>query len=390
MGEQRAVRLDPRDEILCLRAHRDVAEHQGAVLPPIAQASIFRQPDMARLFDALSHESSAAVYSRGTNPTVAVLEHTLAELERGEACRAFASGMGAIAAALTGLLDSGDHILFVGTIYGPTIELADRLRALGIEYSRSTATDVDTIAGELRPATRLIYIESPGSMLFGLLPIAAIADLARARGILTLLDNSVATPLLQKPLMLGVDLVVHSCSKYIGGHSDAIGGALIGRADLIERVFARAYMLLGAVMAPFTAWLMLRGLMTLPTRIARHCADTLAIATWLDRHPRVRRVYHPALSDVDAALFAQQMHGHAGLFSFTLDGGFTEAVALADRLTLFGKAVSWGGPESLVITGHKRDPGDSAAPVPASLLRLSVGFEGTDALIADLDRALSA
>lgn len=382
------LRFDPRDELLCVGAHRQVEDFGGAILPPIAQASLFRQPDMATLFDGLAREHQVPVYSRGTNPTVAVLEDTLARLERAEACRCFASGMGAISAVLLGLLDAGDHVLFLGTIYGPTIELAERLNALGIAHDRLLAGRIEDVAAAIRPETRMIYMESPGSTLFGLLPITAIGDLARDRGIVTVLDNSVATPLLQKPIEHGIDIVVHSLTKYVDGHSDAVGGAAMGRAETIKRIFYRALMLNGAVMAPFTAWLMLRGLATLPVRIARHHADALTLAHHLAKHDRVERVFHPALAG--DALFAQQMRGHSGLFSFALDGGFSDAIAVADRLRLFGRAVSWGGPESLVMTGHKSDPGpDSPSPVPAGLLRLSVGFEGVPALIEDLDTALA-
>lgn len=378
--------IDPRDELLCLRAHHPSGENGGAVLPPIVQASLFRQPDMASLYDGFRREHELPIYSRGTNPTVATLEEVLAELERGEACRCFASGMGAISAALTGVLKSGDHVLFAGTIYGPTLELMERLEDFGISWERTTANDLDGIAAALRPETRVLYMESPGSALFGLLPISDLAMLAKQRGIITMLDNSVATPLLQKPLEIGVDLVLHSCSKYIGGHSDLIGGAVIGSAELIERIFYKSYLLLGAVMAPFTAWLCLRALMTLPVRISRHHTDALELARSLQSHSRVRRVFHPALSG--DPLF-MQMRGHSGLFSFEIDGDFNDAVRTADRLQLFGRAVSWGGPESLVVTGHKKDPGpDFASPIPASLLRLSVGFEGVPALIDDLDSAL--
>ena len=391
MADGRNLRLDPHDEMLCVSAGRESTEDGGTVLPPIIQASLFRQPDMATLFHGLAHESSVAVYSRGTNPTVAVLENVLAKLERGEACKCFASGMGAISAVLTGLLDAGDHIVFAGTIYGPTIELAQRLEMLGISHTHIASCDADTLIAAIRPDTRMIYMESPGSALFGLLPIAEIAGIAKVRDIITVLDNSVATPLLQKPIELGIDLVVHSCSKYIGGHSDVLGGAVIGPTDLVERIFHRAFMLLGAVMAPFSAWLLLRGLMTLPTRIAHHHADALTLAKHLENHPRITQVFHPALNDDDAPLFTAQMRGHSGLFSFVIDGGFDDAITVADRLRLFGRAVSWGGPESLVMSGHKVDPAlHSPTPplVPASLLRLSVGFEGVDALAADLERAL--
>lgn len=381
------LRIDPQDELICLRARG--GEFDGAVMPPIVQASLFRQPSMEALLEGLSSEHTNFVYSRGTNPTVQVLEQTIAELERGEACKCFASGMGAVSAVLFGLLKAGDHILFVNDIYGPTIELAERLRAFGVSHSRSFAADIETIAAEVRDDTRIIYMESPGSMLFRLLPIEDICALAKSRGILTVLDNTVATPLLQKPLTLGVDLVVHSCSKYIGGHSDVIGGALIGPRDFLQAIFYQSYLLLGAAMAPFHAWLLLRGLMTLPARIQRHHDDALAVATWLKAHPRITEIHHPAFYEDQSALMKRQMRGHSGMLSIRVDvDAFPALLRIANRLKLFGKAVSWGGVESLVISGHKFDPGPSNPRIPMNLLRLSIGLEGADTLIADLEQAL--
>ena len=384
------VDFDPEDELICLRAGEDHAAHEGMVLPAIAQASLFRKPRMEELHEALSREHRTNVYSRGTNPTVAVLEATLARLERGEACKCFASGMGAIGALLFGLLKGGDHVLFVNDIYGPTLELARRLEDFGVAHDHCLSGRVEDVAAMLRDDTRLIFMESPGSTLFGMAEIAAIARLACERGILTAIDNTVATPLLQKPLTLGIDLVVHSCTKYIGGHSDALGGALIGSEALVERVFYNAYMLMGAVMPPFEAFLFLRGLMTLPTRLQRHHADALAVAGFLHEHPAIRQVFHPQIG-AKAHSPDRDWRGHSGLFSFVLeDDRFACAVETANRLSLFGKAVSWGGAESLVITGHKQDPGRAAEPrIPASLLRLSIGLEGRQALIDDLEQALA-
>jgi cystathionine beta-lyase/cystathionine gamma-synthase len=382
------VKIDPHDELICLRARKHVQD--GAVLPPIAQASLFRHPTIESLMDGLSREHERFVYSRGANPTVKVLEETLAELERGESCKCFASGMGAVSAVLFGLLKAGDHVLFVNDIYGPTIELAERLCDFGVSHSRTFAGEIGAITSSLRDETRMIYMESPGSMLFRLSPIAEICALAKSRGIITVLDNTVATPLLQKPLRLGVDLAVHSCTKYIGGHSDVMGGAVIGSGELLKSIFYKGYMLLGAAMAPFDAWLLLRGLMTLPARIQRHHDDALAIAGYLKTHRRVTKVCHPAFYEDQSALMQGQMLGHSGLFSICVEvDDFAELRAIANRLELFGKAVSWGGVESLVITGHKKDPGKTPTRVPMNLLRLSIGLEGVDNLTADLERALA-
>ena len=384
------IEIDSQDRLICLRAGESAKDHHGAVLPPISQASLYRKRSMKELLDGLSREHAAPVYSRGTNPTVNVLEETLAKLERAEACKCFGSGMGAISAVLFGLLKSGDHVLFINDIYGPTLELAARLEDFGVTWSQTFAQDVDVIAAEARDETRLIYMESPGSTLFRLLPIGDICAMAKARGMLTAIDNTVATPLLQKPHALGADLSIHSCSKYIGGHSDVIGGAVTGSQELIERIFYKSYMLLGSVLAPFDAFLLLRGFMTLPDRLARHHEDAFAVANFLKNHSRVGAIYHPSFCDEDAALFAAQMRGHSGLFSVTLKNtSYAEALAVADRLRLFGRAVSWGGAESLVMCGHKSDPAGRKTRAPASLLRFSIGLEGAGNLIADLEQALS-
>lgn len=380
------IQFDREDELLCLGA-ADGAD--GPVLPPIDQASLFRKATIEELLDGLSREHEAFVYSRGTNPVVSALESRLARLERGETAKVFASGMGAISATLFGLLKSGDHILFVSDIYGPTIEFAERMKDFGVAHSRLFSADIAEIEKAMRAETKIVYFESPGSMLFRLAPIAEIAALARAHGALSVIDNTVATPLLQKPLAMGADLVIHSCSKYVGGHSDLVGGAVVGSKSLIEKIFYKGYMLLGAAAAPMNAFLMLRGLMTMPARLARHLEDALEIAGHLAKHKRVKRVFHPAFCKDDAALFAAQMRGHSGLFSVELDvPSFEETLARVNRLKLFGKAVSWGGVESLVITGRKK-PATEKTRIPDSLIRLSVGLEGAGALTRDLEQALA-
>ena len=383
--------FDPADILTCLRA----GERTGPVMPPVVQASLFRFATLGELLAAQGREHETPVYSRGTNPTVRELETALAALEHGEAAKCCASGMGAIAATLFALLGAGDHVLFVCDIYGPTLGLAERLGNFGVTYSRCLTGELAEIEAALTPATKLIYLESPGTMRFELLPIADIAALAKARGILTAIDNTVATPLLQKPLTLGLDLALHSLTKYIGGHSDALGGAVIGSAELVERIFHSGYMLLGAAMAPHDAWLHLRGLMTLPTRLARQQTDAVAVARFLAGHPKVRRVFHPALAEAEeATLFARQMpRGHSGVFAAAFDlPDHAATLALADRLALFAKAISWGGVESLVTTPHRSDPGPEAGDTehrfPRTMLRFSIGLEGADALIADLAGAL--
>ena len=379
-----ATPFDPADILTCLRA----GERTGPVMPPVVQASLFRFASLGELLAAQERENAVPVYSRGTNPTVRELETALAMLERAEAAKCCASGMGAIAATLFALLKAGDHIVFVGDIYGPTLALADRLAEFGVRQTRCLSADIAAIEATLTPETRLIYLESPGTMRFELLPIGAISALAKSRGILTAIDNTVATPLLQKPITLGIDLSIHSLTKYVGGHSDTLGGAVAGSAELIERIFHRGYMLLGASLAPHDAWLHLRGLMTLPTRLAQQQADALALARFLADHPLVRRVFHPALCD--DPLFALQMpRGHSGLFAAEFEvRDHAATLALADRMELFAKAISWGGPESLVSTPHRNDPGAGEQRYPRTMLRFSIGLEGVTPLAADLAQAL--
>lgn len=226
-------------------------------------------------------------------------------------------------------------------------------------------------------------------MLFRLVSIAEIVRVAKTRGILTCIDNSVATPLFQKPISMGVDLVVHSCTKYIGGHSDVVGGALITNRALMKKIFFRSFMLVGGIQAPFNAWLLLRGLMSMPTRLRQHDQDGLEVAKFLSGQKRVKRVFHPRLTESDAALFESQMNGYSGLFSAEIDvSDFDELCAIVDSLQLFGKAVSWGGVESLVIPATGFDDEFNSPDMPKFLIRLSIGLEGADQLIEDLSAAL--
>ncbi|MEX1182710.1 MAG: aminotransferase class I/II-fold pyridoxal phosphate-dependent enzyme [Gemmatimonadota bacterium] len=379
--------IDPLDIAICIADERPAAG--GPPLPmatPIVQTSLFAFPDFQALLDGLANEHETHVYSRGRNPTVEVLEEKLARLERGESCRCFASGMAAVSAVMLGLLRAGDHILFVNHTYGPTLQLAEHLRRFGIEHDLQLDTDAAAVKRALRTNTRLVWLESPGTMLFRLLDIPAIASMAHEHGALTCLDNSWATPLFQKPIPLGIDIVVHSATKYIGGHSDVMAGAVIGSAGVMQRIFERGYMLGGGILAPFDAWLLLRGLRTLPTRLRQHNDDALRVAGFLRTHPAVRQVFHPAFDGTPNSLA-----GCSGVFSFELAGaGFDEVRRFIDALRHFAIGVSWGGVESIVISPNR---GTNAAQlqaqrIPVGLVRLSIGLEGADTLIADVAAAL--
>ena len=385
-------RIDPADELICLGHGEDLAAHGGAMSPPIVQTSLFAHPSADDLTAGLGAEHRSHVYTLGQNPTVESVEAKIAQLERGESCKVLASGMAAISAVFLGLLESGAHILFVNNTYGPTLELAERLRSFGIQHDVVLSSDLDRIASAMKPETRLVWLESPGTMLFRIVDIAAIAQLARERGALTAIDNSWATPLFQKPLELGVDLVVHAATKYMGGHSDVIAGAVIGSAELLEKIFYNSYLLLGGAIGPFDAWLVNRGLRTLPNRMRQHHTDGLALARYLEEQPRVTRVFHPGLAG-DPELIESQLSGFSGLFSFELDvETYPEMAAFLDRLQLFRIGVSWGGVESLALTPNQNTNAAQLAAqhIPPGTVRLSVGLEGAAALIGDLDRALTS
>jgi cystathionine beta-lyase/cystathionine gamma-synthase len=377
---------------------RSAATESRPMAAPIVQTAQFAFPSFRALVEGLNAEHRHYVYSRGRNPTVEAAEAKLAALERGESCACFASGMAAVSAVFLGLLEAGDHVLFVNHTYGPTLELAEHLGRFGVRHDVVLDVDPETVERALRPETRLVWVESPGTMMFRVVDLAEIAALASSHGALTCVDNSWATPLFQKPLEAGGDLVVHSASKYLAGHSDIMAGAVVGSGQLLERIFYRSYLLNGGVLAPFDAWLLLRGLRTLSMRMERHEADGLRVARFLDDHPAVARVHHPGLaagegssSDPEAGRGDGGLTGWSGLFSFELATPTFQAVAaVIDGLETFRIGVGWGGTESMVTSPERGDDGSrlAARGLPRGLIRLSVGLEGTDALIEDLGRAL--
>ena len=388
------MNLDPSDVAICV-SDDGPREPGGAASTstPIVQTSLFSYPTYGALADALAAEYANHVYSRGQNPTVEALELKLARLERGEMCKCFASGMAAINAVMFGVLRQGDHVLFVNQVYGPALQLAREFERFGVTHDAVPDTALPEIAAAIKPNTRLIWLESPGTMLMRLLDIRAVVALARPRGIVTCMDNSWATPLLQKPIELGVDLVVHSATKYLAGHSDLMGGVLVGARERMLDIFKRAYMLNGGILAPFEAWLMLRGMRTLPARLRQHEADARRVAEFLLSHPRVSRVHYPATDPDQQALLDRQMRGSTGLMSFELTGAdFSGVSRVIDALQHFRIGVSWGGVESIVISAERRTGTEhlESQRLPRGLIRLSVGLEGAEFLIADLEQALSA
>ena len=362
------------------------------VVPPIYQTSLFTFRSYAEMERTFSGEVKRPTYSRGDNPTVAAFESRVAALEGAEAARACASGMAAISATVLTLVASGERIVATRHVYSDAYRLFERLLPrLGIRVEYVDCADPDAVAAAL-PGARLLYLETPSSMVFELHELPRLAALARRHGVLTVADNSWATPLFQQPIRHGVDLVVHSASKYLGGHSDVVAGVVAGSAELIATINQRGHPLLGGKLAPIEAWLLLRGLRTLPLRMTRHEESGLFIARHLQAHPAVLRVMHPAFANHPGGA---TLAGYSGLFSFEVDGGI-DVPAFADALRLFRLGVSWGGHESLVVpalASLRQTPEVNALArfgVPPGTIRLHVGLEDPAALWADLEQALAA
>ncbi|WP_419955199.1 trans-sulfuration enzyme family protein [Neobacillus niacini] len=364
----------------------------GAVVPPIYQNSLFVFENFEQLAEAMKDEQSSYLYWRGTNPTVEIVEKKLAALEKGERCKLFASGMAAISSAILTFLQSGDHVLSISNIYGPTTKFFTYIEKFGISHTNTLNTDLEAIESLIRPNTKVIYLESPTTMSFKLVHLKAIAALAKQRGIKTIIDNTWATPIFQNPITYGIDIVVHSVSKYLGGHSDLVGGALITSKEIMDHLFYHEYQLFGGVMPPYEAWLLMRGLRTLPIRMKAHQESGLKIASFLEKNPAVKRVNYPGLeSSPDYRLGKEQLKGYTGLMSFELKNNTYESVRkVVNSLNHFQIGVSWGGFESLVISpnyGYNVEQLVKGGLDPG-LIRISVGLENVDELLEDLEAAL--
>ncbi len=335
-------------------------------------------------------------YTRYGNPTTRALEKAVAALERGEAALATASGMGAIAAAILALVGRGEHIVAQRMLYGGSIGFLTKIaQRLGIEVTFVDQTDADAFSNAFGPRTRLFLLESPSNPLMRLTDLARVAAIAKERGVLTLVDNTIASPINQRPLELGIDLVMHSATKYLGGHSDASAGIVVGSRRLIEAVWDTAY-LLGATLDPFAAWLVLRGLRTLPMRVARHNETALRVARHLSGHAAVSRVHYAGLeSHPQHELARLQMSGFGGVLSFEVDGGLDAAERVVGALALASRSASFGSFSTLVVHPAAMWAGMMSpeqlvdAGLPPGLIRMGVGFEDAGAIEADLDAALA-
>ncbi|WP_197318633.1 cystathionine gamma-synthase [Saccharomonospora sp. NB11] len=382
---------DPRYgfETRAIHAGQEPDPRTGAVIVPIYQTSTYAQDGVGGL------REGGFEYSRTANPTRVALEEALAALEGGRHALAFASGMAASDAVLRTMLRPGDHLILGNDVYGGTFRLIDKvLTEWGVTYSVAALSDLDEVRTAMRPETKLIWCESPTNPLLGIADIAALAELAHVGGAKLVVDNTFATPYLQTPLELGADVVVHSTTKYLGGHSDVVGGAVVTDSDdLRERLFFLRNSA-GAVPGAFDAWLTLRGLKTLAVRMEQHCANAELIAEALSVHPKVAHVYYPGLAEHPGhSLAAKQMRRFGGMVSFTHADGEQAALDMAARTKLFVLAESLGGVESLIEhpgrMTHASVAGSLLA-VPPELVRLSVGIEDAHDLLADLREALDA
>jgi cystathionine gamma-synthase len=358
----------------------------GAVNVPIYATSTYKQ-------DGVGGLRGGYEYSRSANPTRTALEEALAALECGERGLAFASGLAASDTLLRTVCAPGDHMLLPDDAYGGTFRLVARvLTRWGIDYTPVHLSDLDAVRAAVRPTTRLIWCETPTNPLLGIADIEGLAALAHDAGALLVIDNTFATPYLQQPMALGADVVVHSTTKYLGGHSDVVGGAIISNAELGEQLTFHQNAI-GAVAGPFDSFLVLRGIKTLGVRMDRHCANAARIADFLTAHPAVGQVYYPGLpSHPGHDLAARQMSGFGGMVSFTVRGGEEAAVKVCGLTSVFTLGESLGGVESLIEhPGRMTHASVTGSPleVPGDLVRLSVGIEDVDDLLADLTAALS-
>ena len=359
----------------------------GAVIVPVHLTTTYKQ-------DGVGGLRGGYEYSRSANPTRTALQEALAALEQGTSGMAFASGLAAEDTLLRTVCEPGSHIVLGGNAYGGTFRLISRVASRwGVEHTPADLNDLVALRAVMRPTTRVIWCETPTNPLLNIADIARLAEFAHEHGALLVVDNTFASPYLQQPLTLGADVVVHSTTKYLGGHSDVVGGALVTSTPDLAEQLAYHQNAMGAVAGPFDAWLVLRGIKTLGVRMDRHQANAARIAEFLLDHPAVASVLYPGLPGHPGHdIAARQMSGFGGMLSFRLTGGEEQALKVCERARLFTLAESLGGVESLIEhPGRMTHASAAGSPleVPADLVRLSVGIEDADDLLADLEQALA-
>jgi cystathionine gamma-lyase/cystathionine beta-lyase/cystathionine gamma-lyase/homocysteine desulfhydrase len=380
------LREDARFSTICVHAGQEPDPSTGAVITPIYQTSTYVQDKLG--------EHKGYEYARTQNPTRSVLEANLAAIEGGKAAFAFASGMAAESAVMT-LLQAGDHVVVTDNTYGGTYRLFERiLRKYQLDFTFVDTADLDAAAAAFRPGTKMLFVETPTNPVLRLTDLAAISELAHGKGVTVVVDNTFASPYVQQPIALGADIVVHSTTKFLNGHSDSVGGVAIAVRDEHIEWLKFVQNAEGAILGPMDAWLVLRGTKTLPLRMERHNANAQVIAEYLAAHPKVTRVYYPGLpSHPQHELARRQMRGFGGVISFQL-GSFDRARRFLNSVELMALAESLGGVETLIshpaTMTHASVPAERRADIGITddMVRVSVGIEDVDDLTADLGRAL--
>jgi cystathionine beta-lyase len=371
----------------------DRENYYNAVNPPMMLSSNFAFESVANMRKQLETELQVPFYTRGYNPTVAILRKKIAALEGSEDALVFSSGSAAVAAAVMSVVKAGDHVVCVQKPYSWTNTLiSGYLSKYGVESTFVDASDENEVFKAVRENTRLIYLESPNSMTFEIQNISAITNYARDKRITTILDNSYNSPLNQQPMKMGVDIVVHSATKYLNGHSDVIAGVVAASSQRIEKMMAEEYMTLGAVVSAHDAWLIIRGMRTLELRVNRSSTSAQQIADWLELHPKIDKVYYPTLeSNPQYQLAKQQMKQGGGLLTIQLKAkDVAEVEKFCDSLKCFLLATSWGGHESLILpVCALRASASLSSQLPWNMIRVYIGLEDPEMLKSDLEQALS-
>lgn len=388
-----------KEETFISHYAEDRENYEGAVVPPIFQNSLFTFKDWDAIDSAFDDRINNSIYTRGRNPGINIVEQKLAKLSGGEKARLFGSGMAAITAAVMHFLNAGDHVITIKNIYGPANNLISVYlkKKMKIETTFVSGNNLKEFNDAIRSNTKLIYLESPSSVIFSIQDIGSICKLARSKGVKTIIDNTWASPIFQKPLNMGVDLEVHSCSKYIGGHSDVIAGLVIGNSKDIDSISVNEFELLGGKTAPIDAWLLMRSLRTLPIRMKAHQESAIKVAKFLDSHSKVEIVNYPGLTNFPQyELAKKQMTGFSGLLAFKLKTtNLSKIKTFFNSLKIFKIGVSWGGHESLVyapaISYLKELNPNQFEQLGISLgdMRISIGLENVEDIVNDLEQALN-
>ncbi|MDT8861416.1 methionine gamma-lyase [Alkalihalobacillus sp. MEB130] len=395
MGEDK--RID-RMETKVIHSGYNPSKHYDSLTPPIYQTSTFAFSSMEQGAKRFSGEESGYIYSRLSNPTVTILEERVASLEEAESALAFGSGMAAVSSVLMGLTKANDHILCSKGLYGCTFGL---LQLMKEKYNiTSTFSDLQTeedLLSNIQENTACIYIETPINPTMKVIDLELVTSFAKKKGIKVIVDNTFLTPYIQKPLLLGCDLVIHSATKYMGGHGDVIAGVIAGEKDIINYIRKTTQKDIGGVLSPFDAWLLIRGIKTLAVRMDRHCDNALKLVSLLKKHPRIKAVYYPGdIEHPDYLIAKKQMKKGGGLLSFELEGTYEEAVRFVNRLKLIAIAVSLGDAETLIqhpaSMTHAGVPPNArkAMGISDELLRLSVGLEAWEDIWEDVKQALDS